>query len=103
MAGEGASDVSVSCLLAFPASLLGVVAEGDDVGEFVSGVTIQPPRYGRGSAAAIAPSRVGSSSLSAGRSIWRRNTASWWRSTMISRSLERPERTARRASMVMRR
>ncbi len=32
------------------------------------------------------------------RSLWRRNTASWWRRTMISRSLERPERTARRAN-----
>jgi hypothetical protein len=47
----------------------------------VSGVTIQPVRFGRGSAAAIAPSRVWSSSLSAGRLIWRRKTASWWRNT----------------------
>lgn len=36
-----------------------------------------------------------------GRSIRRRSTASWWRSTMISRSFERPDRTARRASAAM--
>lgn len=64
----------------------------------VSGVTIQPSRRRRGSAAAIAPSRLRSSSVSSGRSIWRRNTASWWPSTTISRSFERPERSARRAS-----
>jgi len=69
----------------------------------VSGVTIQPFRRWRGSAAAMAPSRVRSLSLSAGRSVWRRSTASWCRSTMISSSLERPDRTASRASMVMRR
>jgi hypothetical protein len=56
-----------------------------------------------GSAAAIAPSRVWSSSLTTGWLVWRRKTVSWWRSTMISRSLERPERTARRARMAMRR
>ena len=32
-----------------------------------------------------------------GRSIWFRRTVSWWRSTMISRSLARPDRVARRA------
>ena len=64
----------------------------------VSGVTSHPARLGRGSAAAIAPSKVRSASVSSGRSIWRRSTASWWRNTMISRSFERPERTASRAS-----
>jgi hypothetical protein len=69
----------------------------------VSGVTNQPARSRRGSAAPIAPSSVRSSSLSAGRSIWRRRTLSWWRRTMISRSLDRPERTARRANKAMKR
>ena len=64
----------------------------------VSGVTSHPARLGRASAAAIAPSKLRSASLSSGRSIWRRSTASWWRNTMISRSFERPERTASRAS-----
>jgi len=69
----------------------------------VSGVTIQPSRSRRGSAAATAPSRLRSSSLSSGRSICRRRTMSWWRSTTISRSLERPDRTVSRASAVRRR
>jgi ssDNA-binding Zn-finger/Zn-ribbon topoisomerase 1 len=69
----------------------------------VSGVTSQPDRLGRGSAAAGAPSRVRSLSLSVGRSICRRRTVSWWRNTTISRSLERPERTAIRARAAMRR
>jgi hypothetical protein len=64
----------------------------------VSGVTSQPLRRGRGSAAAIAPRRDLSSLLSAGRSICRLSTASWWRSATISRSLLRRERNARRAS-----
>ena len=64
----------------------------------VSGVTSHPVRLGRGSAAAIAPSKLRSASVSSGRSIWRRSTASWWRNTMISRSFERPERTVSRAS-----
>ena len=64
----------------------------------VSGVTSHPARLGRASAAAIAPSKLRSASVSAGRSICRRSTASWWRNTMISRSFERPERTASRAS-----
>lgn len=59
----------------------------------VSGVTIHPARARRASACATAPSRARSSSVMAGRSTWRRSTASWWRSTMISRSFERPERT----------
>ena len=37
----------------------------------------------------MAPSRVRWASLIAGRLIWRRGTVSWWRRTMISRSLER--------------
>ena len=49
-------------------------------------------------AAATAPSRARSSSASAGRLFCRCRTVSWWRSTMISRSFERPERTASRAS-----
>ena len=53
---------------------------------------------GRASAAAIAPSKLRSASVSSGRSIWRRSTASWWRNTMISRSFERPERTVSQAS-----
>ena len=64
----------------------------------VSGVTSHPARLGRGSAAAIAPSKLRSASVSSGRSIGRRSTASWWRNTMISRSFERPDRTASRAS-----
>ena len=64
----------------------------------VSGVTSHPARLGRASAAAIAPSKLRSVSVSSGRSICRRSTASWWRNTMISRSLERPDRTASRAS-----
>ena len=66
----------------------------------VSGVTIQPWRSWRGSVAAMAPSRVRSSSMSAGRPIWRRSTVFWWRSTMSSRSLDRPERTASRARSI---
>ena len=64
----------------------------------VSGVTSQPARCGRGNAAAMAPSRARSSSASAGRLFWRCRAVSWWRNTMISRSLERPERTAKRAN-----
>ena len=64
----------------------------------VSGVTSHPARLGRASAAAIAASKVRSASVSSGRSIWRRSTASWWRNTMISRSFERPDRTVSRAS-----
>jgi len=54
----------------------------------VSGVRSWPVRRGRGSAAAIAPRRVRSLSLIAGRLIWRRRTVSWCRSTMISSSLD---------------
>ena len=57
----------------------------------VSGVTSHPARLGRASAAAIAPSKLRSASVSSGRSICRRSTASWWRNTMISRSFERPD------------
>ena len=64
----------------------------------VSGVTSHPVRLGRASAAAIAPSKLRSASVSSGRSTWRRSTASWWRNTMISRSFERPDRTVSRAS-----
>ena len=64
----------------------------------VSGVTSHPARLGRASAAAIAPSKLRSASVSSGRSICRRSTASWWRNTMISRSFERPEHTVSRAS-----
>ena len=64
----------------------------------VSGVTSHPARLDRGSAAAIAPSKLRSASVSSGRSTCRRSTASWWRNTMISRSFERPERTVNRAS-----
>ena len=64
----------------------------------VSGVTSQPTRRDRASAAAMDPSRVRSSSVSWGRLLWRRSTPSWCRRTMISRSLERPERTAKRAN-----
>ena len=64
----------------------------------VSGVTSHPVRLGRASAAATAPSKLRSASVSSGRSTCRRSTASWWRNTMISRSFERPERTASRAS-----
>ena len=64
----------------------------------VSGVTGHPARLGRGSAAAIAASKVRSVSVSSGRSTWRRNTASWWRNTIISRFFERPDRTVSRAS-----
>ena len=63
----------------------------------VSGVTIQPCRSRLVRAAAMAPSRTRSLSLTAGRSTRRRNTWSWWRNTMISRSFECPERTASRA------
>ena len=64
----------------------------------VSGVTSHPARLGRGSAAAIAPSKLRSASVSSGRSTCRRNTPSWWRNMMISRSFERRERTERRTS-----
>ena len=64
----------------------------------VSGVTSHPARLRRGSAAAIAPSKVRSASVNSGRSTCRRSTPSWWRNTMISRSFERRERTARRTS-----
>ena len=64
----------------------------------VSGVTSHPARLGRGSAAAIAPSKLRSASVSSGRSTCRRSTPSWWRNTMISRSFERPDRTVSRAS-----
>ena len=64
----------------------------------VSGVTSHPARLGRGSAAAIAPSKLRSASVSPGRSTCRRSTPSWWRNTMISRSFERPDRTVSRAS-----
>jgi hypothetical protein len=37
------------------------------------------------------------------RSICRRSTPSWWRNTMSSRSLDRPERTERWARAAMRR
>ena len=69
----------------------------------VSGVTSHPARLGRGSAAAIAPSKVRSASVSSGRSTCRRSTPSWWRNTMISRSFERRERTARRTSATKKR
>ena len=64
----------------------------------LSGVTSHPVRLGRGSAAAIAASKLRSVSVSSGRSICRRSTASWWRNTIISRFFERPERTVSRAS-----
>ena len=64
----------------------------------VSGVTSHPARPGRASAATIAPSTLRWASVSSGRSTCRRSTASWWRNTMISRSFERPDRTASRAS-----
>ena len=64
----------------------------------VSGVTSHPARLGRASAAAIAASKLRSVSVNSGRSTWPRSTASWWRNTMISRSFERPDRTASRAS-----
>ena len=64
----------------------------------VSGVTSHPARLGRGSSAAIAPSKLRSASVISGRSTWRRSTPSWWRNTMISRSFERPDRTVSRAS-----
>ena len=64
----------------------------------VSGVTSQPARRRRGSAAAIAPSRARSSSARAGWLFSRCRTVSWWRNTMISRSFERPERTAKPAN-----
>ena len=64
----------------------------------VSAVTSHPARLGRASAAAIAPSKLRSASVSSGRSTCRRSTASWWRNTMISRSFERPDRTVSRAS-----
>ena len=43
----------------------------------------QPIRRGRGGAAAIAPSKLRSSSVRSGRSTCRRSTPSWWRNTMI--------------------
>ena len=64
----------------------------------VSAVTSHPARLGRGSAAAIAPSKLRSASVISGRSTCRRSTPSWWRKTMISRSFERPDRTVSRAS-----
>ena len=64
----------------------------------VSRVTSQPARCGRGRAAVMAPSRARSSSASACRLFRRCSTVSWWRRTMISRSFERPERTAKRAN-----
>ena len=64
----------------------------------VSGVTSHPARLGRGSAAALAPSKLRSASVISGRSTCRRSTPSWWRNTMISRSFERPDRTVSRAS-----
>ena len=64
----------------------------------VSGVTSHPARLGRGSAAAIAASKLRSASVISGRSTCRRSTPSWWRNTMISRSFERPDRTVSRAS-----
>ena len=64
----------------------------------VSAVTSHPARLGRGSAAAIAPSKLRSASVISGRSTCQRSTPSWWRKTMISRSFERPERTVSRAS-----
>ena len=64
----------------------------------VSGVTSQPARCRRGRAAAIAPSRARSSLARAARLFCRCRTVSWWRSTMISRSFECPERTAKRAN-----
>ena len=59
----------------------------------VSGVTSHPVRLDRGSAAAIAASKLRSASVISGRSICRRSTANWWRNTMISRSFERPDRS----------
>ena len=64
----------------------------------VSAVTSHPARLGRGSAAAIAPSKLRSASVNSSRSTCRRSTPSWWRNTMISRSFERPDRTVSRAS-----
>ena len=64
----------------------------------VSAVTSHPARLGRGSAAALAPSKLRSASVNSGRSTCRRSTPSWWPKTMISRSLQRPERTVSRAS-----
>jgi hypothetical protein len=64
----------------------------------VSGVTSHPWRWGRGSAWAIAAGSDRSSSVTCRRCVVRLSTASWWRSTMISRSSERPDRTASRAS-----
>ena len=61
-------------------------------------MTSHPARLGRASAAAIAPSKLRSASVSSGRSTCRRSTPSWWRNTMISRSFERRERTVSRAS-----
>ena len=69
----------------------------------VSGVTNHPARLGRGSAAAIAPSKLRSVSVNLGRSTCRRSTPSWWRNTTISRSLERRERTDCRTSATNRR
>jgi hypothetical protein len=69
----------------------------------VSGVTSQPVRVGRGSASATAASNDRSSSVTCGRSTLRLSTASWWRNTMISRSLARPDRTASRARPAIRR
>ena len=64
----------------------------------MSGVTSHPARLGRGSAAALAPSKLRSASVISGRSTCRRSTPSWWPKTMISRSFERPDRTMSRAS-----
>ena len=69
----------------------------------VSGVTSQPWRRRRGSAWAIAASIDRSSSLRSGRLFCLCKTPSWWRRTTISRSLERPVRTARRANDVRKR
>jgi hypothetical protein len=48
----------------------------------------------------MAPGKVRSSSLIGGWSLWRRNTCGWWRSTMISGSFDRPERTSSRLRAV---
>jgi hypothetical protein len=51
----------------------------------------------------MTPSRDLYSSSRWGRLFWRRGTVSWWRNTMISRSLKRPARTASRTRAAMRR
>ena len=72
-----------------------------------SGVMVQRVCSRWGSAAlrssAMTPSRDLYSSSRWGRLFWRRGTVSWWRNTMISRSLERPARTASRTRAAMRR